>query len=173
MWSKLTTGWKFKDVAEAVNRGDCTWDFKIMIMCNTTSSHVKKKVFTVLVQLCETLSTHNDSVACRKTFSINDLNWAFLCIFIGLVHHYGGFLAHLSLRCCFSSLRFFGICLYAALLRSCSKFNQVDFEWAVATHRFFSFSATLDRFAAVHGIIVLLHDPVWVMQGHDRCDKDR
>lgn len=61
------------------------------------SCHVKLNAFTVESPNVNKLSTRCDLLACRSTFSSNNLNH-FLPDFISLPHHRGGFLAQSSLN---------------------------------------------------------------------------
>lgn len=66
-----------------------------------------------------------------------------------------------SLQRCFSSLRFAGIHLCTALLRSAAAFQLawgLDSDWPIATLWFFSLSACC-VFVAVLCIVFLFHDP--------------
>lgn len=63
--------------------------------------------------VCEKLSTTQDLVACKTTFS-NNKKQLMSYYFISLSHHCGGILVHTSLQHRFSSLNFAVIHLHTA-----------------------------------------------------------
>lgn len=102
-----------------------------------------------------------------SNYSSNDLK--VFCMTLSVSQSLWRILACLSLQHCFISLRFLGICLCTALIRSTHSISNGlrSVMWLGCCSAFLSFCC---RFAGILGIITLLHDPILVMQ-QDRHPK--